>query len=299
MDKEEQINPAVPMRFGTLREAFGRAALAGAVYTPFAVKQGALFGMQDLLQSLAVIGGIFMALRVPFLREGPLLFARLVLTPLFMRGRKHEPALQAVVDELLQQAGSGRKVTVKSYRRGVINNAAALGGDILVGKKLQDRLSPAEMKFVLAHELAHIEAQDGSKNYLFIPPVVDSIMTGAVVTVAAVSHHMAQGVNGLADLAGTGMLLGGASAYYGAAQGIGRYHSRLTEYRADAAALRLTRDFPAAVGALAKIGALDGDLARKPSRWQTWRSTHPLGRDRLCGLIRAHAETKRDAPAPS
>lgn len=289
------------MTFNTLRENFQHAALAGAVYLPYAAKYGATFGAQDLLQQMAIIGGIFMALRIPIARQVPMFLTRALVVPLLMRGRRKDPELQAMVDEMLEKTGSGKTVTVKTYERGITNNAAAIGGEILVGRTLLDTMDREELKFVLGHELAHIESQDMSERYLFWPPFVDAITTGFAVAATAL-QVMTQGVSNMTDLAIMGGLIGASAAYYGMASGIRRYHSRLGEYRADANSLRLNGNFDAASSALGKLYRNSGQsLSSKPTRWETFRASHPLGTDRLDGLRRTQEaiDAERAAqPAP-
>lgn len=285
-DQQDPINPrSGGMKFASLRETFRNAALAGVVLTPYGALHGLTFGRESLVEQGALIGGIFLALRVPYLREVPLFLTRAVLVPLLLRSRKDAPEdMKQMVTDMQAKTGSGKHVNIYTYDRGMTNNAVALGGDIYIGKKLVDTMDKDELKFVVGHELAHIEAQDMSERYLFWPPFVDSILTGFITL--SMFYETALSGRSAQDVAMAGGMVTLAAAYYMAASGVRNYHSRLTEYRADANAIRMTENVPAALGALEQLSRNGGgNTHREPTKWETFKASHPIGEDRRRAIM--------------
>lgn len=288
------VRPVSPLQRGSLRDRFVLAALGAGAYAPMVAKTAVVGGVGSLLTQAAVIGGLALLLRMPGADRIPVLIASVFTLPMLARGRRRDPEVQAMVDDLLATAGSNRKVVAEVYERGVKSNAMAIGNRILVSADLKEKLKPAELKFIVAHELSHIEMKDMGSDVWFIPPYVDSIFTGIglalwmggqVAQTGAVNTPLALGVSAA------------ALTYYGGTKAVQRYHSRWREYRADANALRLTGDFNAAAQATEKISGEYYDIRKRAPLWMRLMAGHPLGRDRMEALERVRDEMRAAAPA--
>lgn len=271
------------MRFTTLRDHFNTAGMAGAAYVPYLYDMQSRIKADDVLTNLALIGGIFLSLRVKYVREIPMLLSRLLL-PLIVRGKAPAPPrIEKIVSELAQSAGMKKPPTPYLYNKGITKNAMAFGGDIFVGKKLADQLDDNELKFILAHELSHIKAHDMSDRYLLWPPFITAFMACYQAAADTLVNAFTQGKGGtsaaLFVAANLGYLL-----YQG---GIFKFHSRYVERRADKNALLLTGDIVPAITGLEKIGV---DINETPSPRERFFSTHPRDKDRIDHLVKIFNE---------
>jgi len=272
------------MKFSSLRDHFNTASMALAAQAPYFYALS-LRGSNDFdpLTHAAIIGGVFAALRVKYLREVPLFLTRLVLLPLVMRKAKPAPEyIQKMVDDMVHDVGHKSSPRVYVYERGVTRNAMAFGSSIFIGQTLVDKLSQGELKFVLAHELSHLKAQDISERYLTTPPVINSFFAFVGTAVNVFSG----GMNALHNWKEAGAALVVTGAYFMYEKNMFQGHSRYTEYRADKNALLMTRDVSSALSGLNKIGV---DIVT-PSNYERFNSSHPRDRDRLDYLVKIYNE---------
>lgn len=169
-----------------------------------------------------------------------------------------DPADRERLDRLLDALGPGEPRPVLGVMASEELNAMALpGGAIVVTRGLLDQVDDAELAFVLAHELAHLEHRDNLR----------AIGRGLVLTVAL----SLVGVDAGSPL-DAGELAGRVALH--------RF-GRRRERAADAAAVR--RLLERGLDATASVRLLER-LAERESRGDralSWLATHPLGTKRI------------------
>lgn len=217
--------------------------------------------------------------------------APVVLLPLFYTVKplaRHE--LRARLLRLADRAGTR---VVGAYEWGLGNKSrkanAALAGlgatrRILVSDTMLAAYSDDEIEVVLAHELAHHVHGDIWKGLL-----VESVLMLAGFFVAAQSLvHLGPrlGLDGVEDLAGLPLLLLAAGIVSLIMLPVTHAMSRAHERRADRFALELTRNPPAFISAMKRLGQqnLAEDHPSKLVEW--WFYSHPPLRERISA---AHA----------
>ena len=205
----------------------------------------------------------------------------LVLEPLFNDfDELPDGRLRADVVELAERAGVdvGEVYRVDASRRTTGANAYVAG---LFGTKrvvLYDNLiedfTPAEVRSVVAHELAHVHHDDVPRGLLFLAILAPP----AMLLVQRIAERLAPGARG-ADLVPALALALAIVSFAG--QIAGSYVSRAVEGRADAFALRLTDD-PDAFTALERRLALQNiSDPDPPTLLHTLFGTHPTTLERL------------------
>lgn len=266
-----------PKKFRKLSDVYNVAATNAAAYVPYLGIMAAT-RPEELPTLLTIIPCVFLALRVPYIREAPIALSRIFMK-VMIRGK--EPAddkTKNMVAKLAEKADM-KPPKVISYSKGATDNAAAATNQIYVGKGLTNSLNDQELEYVLAHELSHIKTKDISEMYLSWPPLANSFFTMAAMATAAVQ----------APSLTTGLLALGSLAYIKYQGLLLKNAARTIEYRADRNALQLTGNLNAAVSAQLKIAGME-EIFKKPTRKETINSTHPLGQKRIIGLCEAFNE---------
>jgi Zn-dependent protease with chaperone function len=136
------------------------------------------------IQWLVVLGWVFCCFGSAYLRAGISMF-------LHSRFRKpmlsEEQRLYPALEELLEKADSGRRVRVWIDESREMNAYATGYHTIAISRPLMERLSPGELRGVLAHELGHLLSGDTAVAAAFataglLPQAVNGVYrVGAVI----------------------------------------------------------------------------------------------------------------------
>ena len=177
-------------------------------------------------------------------------------------GRKEAPKMYTVNDKAVAKMalpfGLRWMMKVGDLRDKVMEGvfAALPGTNTLISTKeaLDRDLDPKELKFIIAHEMSHLQAKDNLSPALlarvFAKKVTTALFWGTLAAVGA-------GVVGVAlpVVAGTSALwaLGGLTAVWAGAKVANSFGLRAVEERADRNAMYITRDVEAGESALATI----------------------------------------------
>jgi STE24 endopeptidase len=205
----------------------------------------------------------------------------LVIEPLFNRfDELPEGRLRSDVLALAERADVdvGEVYRVDASRRTTGANAYVAG---LFGTKrvvLYDNLiedfTPAEVRSVVAHELAHVRHHDVPKGLLFLALIAPP----AMLLVQRIVERLAPGARGADLVPALGLAL--AVVSFGG-QVAGAYVSRGVEARADAFALRLTGDADAFIALERRLTLQNISEPDPPKLLHTLFGTHPTTIDRI------------------
>jgi heat shock protein HtpX len=176
--------------------------------------------------------------------------------------REEYPELHGVVDRLCAVADMPKPLVAVSNMD--MPNAFATGRNadhavVCVTTGLLQRLEPAELEGVLAHELSHVAHKDVA--VITIASFL-GVLAGLVVRFAFYSELFGRGRRDQNTLAVLGIVMGVSAAVYALSFVLIRALSRYRELAADRAAALLTGRPSALAAALTKV---DGDIARIPS----------------------------------
>ena len=207
--------------------------------------------------------------------------APLVIEPLFNRfDELPQSKLRSDVLELSERAGVdvGEVYRVDASRRTTGANAyvAGLGHTkrVVLYDNLIEDFEPAEVRSVVAHELAHVKHDDVPRGLLFLALIAPPGM----LVVQRMVQLLAPGGRG-ADLVPALALSVAVVAFAG--QIAGNYVSRGVEARADAFALRLTNDPEAFISLERRLTLQNVSDPDPPKLTQTLFGTHPTTLERL------------------
>ena len=244
--------------------AAGGAALAVALWRRF--------GRRWWLPASAAV----VAVSAVFVYASPL-----VIEPLFNRfDALPEGKLRADVVELADRAGVdvGEVYRVDASRRTSGANAylAGLGPTkrVVLYDNLIDEFTPAEVRSVVAHELAHVKYDDVPRGLLFLAIVAPFGM----LVVQRIAERLAPGARGGDVVPALALAL---AVVVFAAQIAGAYVSRAVEARADAFALRLTGDVDAFVSLERRLTVQNISEPEPPTLLHTLFGTHPTAVERI------------------
>jgi STE24 endopeptidase len=205
----------------------------------------------------------------------------LVLEPLFNRFDKlPDSELRSDVVELAERSGVdvGDVYRVDASRRTTGANAyvAGLGHTkrVVLYDNLIEDFTPAEVRSVVAHELAHVKYDDVPRGLLFLALVAPPGM----LLVQRIAERLAPGARG-ADLVPALALALAAVSFAG--QVAGSYVSRGVEARADAFALRLTEDPEAFISLERRLATQNVSEPDPPKLLHALFGTHPTTLERL------------------
>ncbi|GAA0522621.1 heat shock protein HtpX [Halorubrum aquaticum] len=254
-----------------------------------------------VLLAAATLGSAYLSYRFGTAR----LLAALEADPI---PRAHAPELHRRLDALVARMDVDRPTLYVSDARAP--NAFAVGGSgggsLVIDRSLFRLLSPPELEGILAHELAHLETNDG-----LVAALVDGLARTVVGVVTLATLPALLALSGLAggsawirgrpgDRSGVfarlhRLLAGGVVAAFVLATLLARTRSRRREFAADDRAAAVTGDPLALARALRRI-----DRASDPS-WpfapfsshrdtgdplERWLSTHPPTAERVERLRR-------------
>lgn len=205
----------------------------------------------------------------------------LVLEPLFNRfDELPEGKLRSEVFELAERSGVdvGEVYRVDASRRTTGANAyvAGLGGTkrVVLYDNLIEDFTPAEVRSVVAHELAHVNYDDVPRGLLFLALIAPPGM----LLVQRIAQRLAPGARG-ADLVPALALALALVSFAG--QMAGSYVSRGVEARADAFALRLTDDPEAFISLERRLAVQNVSVPDPPALLHTLFGTHPTTLERI------------------
>ena len=254
----------------------GKAAGIGAV---FAAGGGALavalwrrFGRRWWIPA----SGAVIAASAAFVYASPL-----VIEPLFNRfDELPDGELRADVLELAERADVdvGEVYRVDASRRTTGANAyvAGLGHTkrVVLYDTLIEEFTPAEVRSVVAHELAHVKHDDVPRGLLFLALIAPPGM----LLVQRIAERLAPGARG-ADLVPALALSLALVSFAG--QIAGSYVSRGVEARADAFALRLTDDPDAFISLERRLTLQNVSEPDPPALLHSLFGTHPTTLERI------------------
>jgi STE24 endopeptidase len=207
--------------------------------------------------------------------------APLVLEPLFNDFEElPDGRLRADVLELADRSGVdvGEVYRVDASRRTTGANAyvAGLGHTkrVVLYDNLIEDFSPAEVRSVVAHELAHVKYDDVPRGLLFLALIAPPGM----LLVQRIAVRLAPGARG-ADLVPALALALAAVSFAG--QVAGSQVSRGVEARADAFALRQTEDPEAFISLERRLAVQNVSEPDPPALLHTLFGTHPTTLERI------------------
>jgi STE24 endopeptidase len=257
----------------------GDVAKAAGIGTVFAAAGAALavalwrrFGGRWWIPASAGV----VAIAAVFLYASPL-----VIDPLFNRfDELPEGKLRADVLDLADRAGVdvGEVYRVDASRRTSGANAYVTGlghtKRVVLYDNLIDDFTPAEVRSVVAHELAHVKHDDVPRGLLFAALITPLGM----LLVQRIVERLAPGARG-ADLVPALALAVALVAFAG--QIAGSYVSRGVEARADAFALRLTDDADAFISLERRLTLHNVSEPDPPALLHGLFGTHPTTLERI------------------
>lgn len=257
---------------GDVGKAAGISALFAAGGAAIAVALWRRFGGRWWLPASAAV----VAVSAIFVYASPL-----VIEPLFNRFEElPEGRLRSEVLDLAERAhvDVGEVYRVDASRRTTGANAyvAGLGHTkrIVLYDNLIEDFTPAEVRSVVAHELAHVENDDVPRGLLFVALIAPPGM----LLVQRLTERLASGARA-ADLVPALALSLALVAFAG--QVAGSYVSRGVEARADAFALRLTDDPDAFVSLERRLALQNVSDPDPPQLLHTLFGTHPTTIERI------------------
>ena len=205
----------------------------------------------------------------------------LVIDPLFNRfDELSEGQLRSDVLELAERADVdvGEVYRVDASRRTTGANAYVTGlghtKRVVLYDNLIEDFTPAEVRSVVAHELAHVKHDDVPRGLLFVALLAPPGM----LLVQRITERLAPGARG-ADLV-PALALALAVVSFGG-QVAGSYVSRAVEARADAFALRLTEDADAFISLERRLALQNVSDPDPPALLHALFGTHPTTLERL------------------
>jgi STE24 endopeptidase len=205
----------------------------------------------------------------------------LVLEPIFNRFDPLPPgALRSDVLELADHAGVdvGEVYRVDASRRTTGANAYVTGlghtKRVVLYDNLIEDFTPAEVRSVVAHELAHVKHDDVPRGLLFLALIAPPGM----LLVQRIAERLAPGARG-GDLV-PALALALAIVSFGG-QVAGSYVSRGVEARADAFALRTTNHPEAFIALERRLALQNVSDPDPPELLQTLFGTHPTTLQRI------------------
>ncbi len=258
---------AIADKFNRASDYTKYALLLGASYAahlPFMYYMRDM-SLNDMALAGCVIGGLVAATRAPYLKRVPIRLFKIF--SFASSGKTSTPSQQILddVEELRTKYGIREQIKTFILESKDKNNAHTDGIRIYLGRDLVDKLSRAELKFIIAHEMGHIARKDTSEMLPFMWPLTQ---TGWAL-LAVPFHGLALVLNGLLN-----SLPGGPEAYTTrtlpdstesmayiatvmtlayAHSALSNSYSRVIERRTDRNAVLHTGDPEAAITALLKI----------------------------------------------
>jgi STE24 endopeptidase len=202
-----------------------------------------------------------------------------LLDPIFNRFTPADPALREEITALARRAGIAvdKVLVVDASRRTTASNAYVTGlgptKRVVFFDNLLRDFTPAEVRFVVAHELAHVRHRDVLRFLAFLALVAPAGLLAA----ARLAEALGAEPDGRAVPA-TALALGLLSPGMGV---IANRVSRAAERRADAFALEVTRDPDTLIDFHRRITVRNvGDP--DPPRWvRALFGTHPTTLERI------------------
>ena len=196
--------------------------------------------------------------------------------------------VQRMCNRLRREFGIEKPVRVYLYPDSYPPAFATPENEIGFSRKAYNLLSYGQLRWVLAHELAHIAKGDTKVNYPmltvsnYMERVAAGIGAAATVQVMVNANLMVGGLAGLTA----------AFAVATARRYVDMYSSRSMERRRDYEATQKTGNPIDAIMAVTKVEALKG--MDQISLHQQWLHTHPVGMKRVKNIVTAYQHGLRD-----
>jgi STE24 endopeptidase len=255
----------------------GDVAKSQAIGSTVAAAGGALLvvGMRRFGRRWWIPGtGVVVAFGVLSLYAGPV-----VLDPLFNRFEPADPALRVQVAALADEAGVrvGKVLVMDASRRTTASNAYVTGlgatKRVVVYDNLLKDFEPAEVRFVVAHELGHVRYRDVPHGLLYLAIVAPfGVFAAARLAERLGATPDARAVPAVA--LAFGLLAPGVTA-------VSNQLSRAVERRADAFALRVTGEPQTQIAFQRRISVRNLGDPDPPAWAQALFGTHPTTLERI------------------
>ena len=208
---------------------------------------------------------------------------------------------QAMADELRQEFGITKRVHVFLYPDEYPPAFATEDDEIGFSNRAYEMMNPGEVRWVIAHELAHIAKGDTQVNYpmLFLSKYMERLAAGiGGVSAMQAAGHESLALGGVAALSAA-FVVAKARHY------VDMYSSRSMERRRDYEATQTVGNPLDAIYAVRKVELLK-EMDEMSLR-ERWLYTHPLGMARIQNIVNAYEDGVRRgliapperAPAPA
>lgn len=211
--------------------------------------------------------------------------APVVLAPVFNRFEPLPPGrVRSEVLELGRRAGVkiGEVYRVDASRRSTAINAYVDGLGSTKRVVLYDNtireLSPAELRSVIAHELAHVEENDIPRGLLFVALVAPLGVLFVQLSAGALARRSGDDPRSPAALPALALSVALAGFAFGVS---GNRLSRAIEARADSFALELTRDPRAFIDLQRRLAVTNLSDPEPPAALHAVFGTHPTTMERI------------------
>lgn len=211
--------------------------------------------------------------------------APVVLAPVFNRFEPLPPGrVRSEVLELGRRAGVkiGEVYRVDASRRSTAINAYVDGLGSTKRVVLYDNtireLSPAELRSVIAHELAHVEENDIPRGLLFVALVAPLGVLFVQLSAGALARRSGDDPRSPAALPALALSVALAGFAFGVS---GNRLSRAIEARADSFALELTRDPRAFIDLQQRLAVTNLSDPEPPAALHAVFGTHPTTMERI------------------
>lgn len=184
------------------------------------------------------------------------------------------------VEELRLKAGLPDKIGCYISGKADRYGAVVHQGAVYVGPQFARLMERAELKTILAHEIAHIKTEDPTEDVLFKPAKLNAVADVLMSATTLVAGAEAAGLKGIAAPL-MGLLL--SCIFYEFQDALDKANRRVHEYRADRNALKLTGDFRNMARAFVKMSP---HFCFEASWTAQIFSKHPRGVERLRAMER-------------
>lgn len=252
-------------RFNKASDAVKYGVLTGAVYATYVPFMLFMYSLRnrplaDVVPDLAAVAVFSLACATPYIRKAPIALSK-IFTGRAGKTSSPSPEILADVNEL--RAHFSIYEGIKTYileDESKKDNAFTDGDRIYLGRSLVESLTREELKFVIAHEMAHIKYKDASQFIILAAPLAKIMLftlplaLGSVLIPAAAIFDAIKGrevdMMLVAPWAAAGPAIAGLAYFYAATMNT---YSRVAERRADRKAVQMTGDPDNAISALNKI----------------------------------------------
>jgi Zn-dependent protease with chaperone function len=220
-----------------------------------------------------------------------------LLAPVFNKFQELPPGkTRTEILRLAHQAGVkvGHVYRIDASRRSTAINAYVDGlgpsKRVVVYDNTLRRLSPAELRSVLAHELSHVKSNDIVRGIAWLALAAPLTVLFVQLSTAAMATRTGDDPRSPAALPALALSLALAAFVVGA---VSNQLSRRVEARADTFALQLTKDPHAFIGLQKQLALTNLAQPRSPAALQFLFGTHPDTMQRIGAAVTERRELQR------